>query len=97
MEYETDSVAALEKYVIVQFKKGCVFDTAKNREGKIRRIVADTVASFGEQIPFCFRQWVIDSQDTDPAYNSDPDYGRFYFCAGTNPAPTTTGRRNTTA
>ena len=79
MEYETDSVAALEKYAIVQFKKGCVFDTAKNREGKIRRIVTDTVTSFGEQILFCFRQWVIDSRDSDPAYNSDPDYGRFYF------------------
>ena len=39
MEYETDSVAALETYAIVQFKKGCVFDTAKTSEGKIRRIV----------------------------------------------------------
>ncbi len=85
MEYETDSVAALEKYAIVQFKKGCVFDTAKNREGKIRRIVTDTVASFGEQVLFCFRQWVIDSQDSDPAYNSDPDYGRFYFLRWNKP------------
>ena len=25
MEYQTDSVDALEKYAIVQFKKGCVF------------------------------------------------------------------------
>lgn len=85
MEYETDSVAALEKYAIVQFKKGCVFDTAKNREGKIQRIVTDTVASFGEQVLFCFRQWVIDSQDSDPAYNSDPDYGRFYFLRWNKP------------
>lgn len=85
MEYETDAVAALEKYAIVQFKKGCVFDTAKNREGKIRRIVSDTVASFGEQVPFCFRQWVIDSQDTDPAYNSDPDHGRFYLLRWNKP------------
>ena len=85
MEYETDSVASLEKYAIVQFKKGCVFDTAKNREGNIRRIVTDTVASFGEQIPFCFRQWVIDSQDSDPAYNSDPEYGRFYLLRWNKP------------
>lgn len=85
MEYETDSVAALEKYAIVQFKKGCVFETAKTREGKIRRIVADTVASFGEQVLFCFRQWVIDSQDSDPAYNSDPEYGRFYFLRWNKP------------
>ncbi len=86
MEYETDVVAALEKYVIVQFKKGCVFETReKSRRQRSVRIVSDTVASFGEQIPFCFRQWVIDSQDTDPAYNSDPDYGRFYLLRWNKP------------
>ena len=79
MEYETDSVSAIENYAIVQFKKGCVFNTTQNPQGKIRRIVTDTVPSFGEQVLFCFQQWVIDSHDTDPAYNSDPDYGRFYF------------------
>ena len=85
MEYETDSVAALEKYAIVQFKKGCVFDSYKNRAGKIQRNITDTVASFGEQVPFCFRKWVIDSQDRDPAYNSDPDFGRFYLMRWNKP------------
>ncbi|MBI2364123.1 MAG: hypothetical protein HYV01_03840 [Deltaproteobacteria bacterium] len=79
MEYETDSVEALEKYAIVQFKKGCVFYSSKTRKGRIRRNVSDTVPSFGEDIPFCFPKWVIDSQDTDPAYNSDPEHGRFYL------------------
>jgi hypothetical protein len=85
MEYETDSVAALEKYAIVQFAKGCVFDSSKNGQGKIDRQVTDTVPSFGENIPFCFPQWVIDSQDTDPAYNSDPEYGRFYLLRWNKP------------
>jgi hypothetical protein len=85
MEYETDSVDALEKYAIVQFKKGCVFDSSKNREGKINRNVSYVVPSFGENIPFCFREWVIDSQDTDPAYNSDPEYGRFYLLRWNKP------------
>jgi len=85
MEYETDSVAALEKYAIVQFKKGCVFYSSKNGTGEIDRNVNDTVASFGEDIPFCFPQWVIDSQDTDPAYNSDPEYGRFYLLRWNKP------------
>ena len=85
MEYETDSVAALEKYAIVQFKKGCVFDSYKNRAGEIQRNFTDTVASFGEQVPFCFRKWVIDSQDRDPAYNSDPDFGRFYLMRWNKP------------
>lgn len=77
MEYQTDSVAALEKYAIVQFKKGCVFYSSKTNGGKITRKINDTVPSFGENVPFCFPEWVIDSQDTDPAYNSDPNGGRF--------------------
>jgi len=85
MEYQTDSVATLEKYAIVQFKKGCVFDSYKNRAGTIRRNFTDTVTSFGEHVPFCFRNWVIDSQDRDPAYNSDPDFGRFYLMRWNKP------------
>lgn len=77
MEYQTDSVAALERYAIVQFKKGCVFYSSKTNGGKITRKINDTVSSFGENVPFCFPEWVIDSQDTDPAYNSDPKGGRF--------------------
>ncbi len=85
MEYETDSVDALEKYAIVQFKKGCVFHSSKNRQGKIDWNVGDVVSSFGEKLPFCFPQWVIDSQDTDPAYNSDPEFGRFYLLRWNKP------------
>jgi len=79
MEYETASVDAIEKYAIVQFTKGCVFNSSKNSEGKILRNVGYVVPSFGEDIPLCFPEWVIDSQDTDPVYNSDPEYGRFYL------------------
>jgi hypothetical protein len=85
MEYETDSVDALEKYAIVQFKKGCVFYSSRNRDGKIDRNVGDVVSSFGRNIPFCFPHWVIDSQDTDPAYNSDPEHGRFYLLRWNEP------------
>ncbi len=85
MEYETDSVDALEKYAVVQFTKGCVFYSSKNNEGKINTNLGDTAPSFGENIPFCFPHWVIDSQDTDPAYNSDPEYGRFYLLRWNKP------------
>ena len=85
MEYETDSVDTLEKYAIVQFIKGCVFDSSKSREGKIKRNISYIVPSFGEDIPFCFPEWVIDSQDTDPAYNSDPERGRFYLLRWNKP------------
>ncbi|HZD41254.1 MAG TPA: hypothetical protein VE131_11065, partial [Terriglobales bacterium] len=79
IEYETDAVAALQKYTIVQFNKGCVFYSSRNHSGKIERKVSDTVSSFGQDVPFCFPNWVIDSQDKDPAYNSDPEYGRFHL------------------
>jgi len=85
MEYETDSIAALENYAIVQFKKGCVFHSSKNGAGKIDRNINDVVPSFGERVPFCFDDWVIDSQDTDPAYNSDPKYGRHYLLRWNKP------------
>ena len=85
MEYETDSVDAIEKYAIVQFTKGCVFNSSKNSEGKIKRTAGYVVASFGEDIPYCFAEWAIDSQDTDPAYNSDPEYGRFYLLRWNKP------------
>lgn len=85
MEYETDSVAALEKYAIVQFKKGCVFHLSRNDSGKLTRDINDVVPSFGEYIPFCFPRWVIDSQDRDPVYNSDPEYGRFYLMRWNRP------------
>jgi hypothetical protein len=85
MEYETDSVDALDKYAIVQFKKGCVFYSSKNGRGDIARHVSDNVPSFGENIPFCFPQWVIDSHDTDPVYNSDPEHGRFYLLRWNEP------------
>jgi hypothetical protein len=85
MEYETASVEALEKYAIVQFIKGCVFHSSKNAEGKITRNLSYVVPSFGENIPLCFPQWVIDSQDTDPTYNSDPEYGRFYLLRWNKP------------
>ena len=85
MEYQTDSVAALENYAIVQFKKGCVFYSSKARGGGINGSVSDSVPSFGENVPFCFPGWVIDSQDTDPAYNSDPELGRFYLLRWNKP------------
>ena len=85
MEYETDSVDSLENYAVVQFKKGCVFSSSRNDKGKITKNLNYVVPSFGETIPFCFPQWVIDSYDTDPAYNSDPDYGRFYFLRWNKP------------
>jgi hypothetical protein len=85
MEYETDSVAALSRYAVVQFVKGCVFHSSKDGNGKVLRHLNYVVPSFGESVPLCFPKWVIDSQDTDPVYNSDPEYGRFHLLRWNKP------------
>ena len=85
MEYETDSVAAIEKYAIVQFVRGCVYRSSTSSGGKLNRTVSYIVPSFGKDVPLCFSEWVIDSQDNDPVYNSDPEYGRFYLLRWNQP------------
>jgi hypothetical protein len=77
-EYKTDSVNSLEKFVIVQFIRGCVIYSVKNFYGNIEKSVSDTLFKFFDKksVPFCFTDWVIDSVDVDPVYNSDEDYGR---------------------
>ncbi|OGF82014.1 hypothetical protein A2924_00220 [Candidatus Giovannonibacteria bacterium RIFCSPLOWO2_01_FULL_44_16] len=79
VEYETDSVESLEKYAVVQFIMGGVFYSSKNANGKIEKNIGTVVGSFGENVQFFFQEWVIDSYDLDPVYNSNPDDGRFYY------------------
>lgn len=85
IEYETGSVAALERYAVVQFKKGCVYYSHQTTDNAAGASVRDHVPSFGVEVPFCFSDWVIDSQDTDPVYNSDPEHGRFYLLRWNRP------------
>ena len=85
IEYETESLVSLEKYAVVQFMRGGLFYTAKKADGTINKFMGDVVLSFGEKVPFFFPEWVIDSQDADPVYNSDPDYGRFYLLRWNEP------------
>lgn len=80
-EYQTDLVDSLEKFAIVQFIRGCLIYSIKMDDGQIKRSIASSFEAFfgKKEIPMCFRDWVIDSVDTDPVYNSYPDYGRHYL------------------
>jgi hypothetical protein len=71
--YETSSVESLEEFAIVQFTRGCVFDSQvingelkKNIDGRLRRF-------FGLSQVYYFPDWAIDSQDSNPMYNSDEE------------------------
>jgi hypothetical protein len=95
MEYETDSVDAIEKYAIVQFVKGCVFSTTKNH-GKIDKQINYAVSSFGESIPLCFPRWVIDSQDAIRHTTAILNSADSTCYAGMHQAHTKSARKNTT-
>jgi len=71
-EYETDKIENLHRYVIVQFLKGCRFETMLDKDGKILKLPIKLVLSFEEYYPFRFPDWIIDSVDKDPAYFSSP-------------------------
>lgn len=87
ISYETNKVDNLENYSVVQFIRGCVFDTRIRNDGTIERGLGYVLPFFsdfdedGKPIKFatfCFPDWVIDSTDKDPVYNSFPALGRFY-------------------
>lgn len=78
-EYETVSVEDLEKYAIVQFIRGCSFESIKKSDGIVEKFLGVSREHFGVSKYFCFPEWVIDSVDTDPVYYSNPELGRHYF------------------
>ena len=77
--YETSSLDALEKYALVQFIRGCHFESIKNPDDSISKVFSQVKQQFNKWVPFVFYDWVIDSVDEDPIYNSDEDLGRYYF------------------
>lgn len=69
MEYETDSIQNLTNYGIVQFIRGCIFNS-RIENGAVFRWNHWGKPHFGDAIPFHFIDWIIDSQDKDPLYPS---------------------------
>lgn len=85
--YQTSAVDNLENYSFVQFIRGCMFDTYKDEDKSIEKILGHRKVQFAEfdekgepkdSKMFCFPDWIIDSMDKDPVYFSFPEYGRFY-------------------
>ena len=74
--YRTESVESLGKYALVQFIRGCVFSSSADSNGLVSRRFDTSKEQFGKNILFHFPDWVIDSIDKDPVYNSNPDGNR---------------------
>lgn len=70
-KYQTENLATLENYGIVQFIKGCQFYSRVSQGGTeyIYNIVRD---HFDERIPFVHKNWQVDSVDKDIMYNNSP-------------------------
>lgn len=65
--YRTKNLEDLEKFVFVQFIKGCVYDTfVEENQVKVRWSTKRTF--FGQLHTFVHPQWVIDSIDVDPVF-----------------------------
>lgn len=74
MSYTTDTVEDIEMYGIVQFIKGCQFQS--DHDGSVNFGISREF--FGDIKTFKHPKWVIDSVDEDAMYNSTilPDYSR---------------------
>lgn len=70
--YETRSPAAIEKYLIGQFIRGCVYEIDKGADGKETLNWAVARSFFDQTVTFKHTEWVIDSIDHDPSYWSPP-------------------------
>jgi hypothetical protein len=68
-QYETNSLATLEDYAVVQFIRGCQFNTYVE-DKKVHFVDNIARVHFDEVKIFNHRDWVIDSTDKDPMYSN---------------------------
>lgn len=68
-EYQTKEKSMLEDFVVVQYIKGCMFESSLV-DGKVEKRIGRVVKSQGKLMPFKYTDWAIDSSDTDPVYGS---------------------------
>lgn len=66
----------IEKYGVVQFIRGCMFDSY-NIKGKVNKLLTINRTHFGEQKTFQHREWEVDSDSSDPIYTFYEGIGRF--------------------
>ena len=67
--YQTQQIDQLEEFAFAQQIRGCVFDSTRHGTETIRN-PGYAVESFGKWIPYTLPQWIVDSMDQDPMYNT---------------------------
>jgi hypothetical protein len=74
-QFDTTSVASLEKYAFVNFIRGCQFGSRLAPDGTVlkdRGFMRDEFFGRGPTV-FHHPEWVVDTTDEDPMYNSAAD------------------------
>ncbi|OFZ18604.1 MAG: hypothetical protein A2X94_01550 [Bdellovibrionales bacterium GWB1_55_8] len=72
--YETSSLETLEDYVVVQFIRGCQFESSR-KNGQVKTEHSIERELFGQIVPLVHPEWIVDSTDRDPVYNSASERG----------------------
>lgn len=78
--YETQKVEQLDEYAFVQFIRGCVFSSTNHHDQDSPGPTSRFRTFWGDPLFNLYHpEWVIDSEDTDPMYqsHSSPRHGRY--------------------
>ena len=73
-EYSTKDLDQVQDYAVVQYIKGCMFESKMEVDGSLSKRTAMIREFFNKKVKFEHPQWVIDSVDVDPVYNSYPNF-----------------------
>ena len=85
--YETTDHAHLEDFAFVQYVRGCVYSSEKNKDGTM--VIQHNVLHqhFGKHQLFLHPDWVVDSPLLDPLFGSDPKRATRHYFMEWNKAP----------
>ncbi len=74
---ELDKPSSIPRYGVVQFMKGCMFQSELLPDGSVQNRFAYVHKHFGNYQLLRHDNWVVDSSHNDPLASSFENYGRF--------------------
>lgn len=74
---QMDQVSSIPRYGVVQFLRGCMFQSELLPDGTVNKRFAYVHKNFGTYLPLRHDNWVVDSSHDDPVASSFESYGRF--------------------
>lgn len=74
--YDAGATSSIEDYAVIQWIRGCMYQS-EYKGGKVVKTLPYSRIHFGNTVVFQHKQWELDSDNTDPVYSSDTEYGRF--------------------